>query len=216
MKKRINKNKKIIIGTICLLVFLLIVRDIYKYEITAYDNFAYKTIVENTRSESMTIIMKIITTLGSGVVLIMLSLLSFFMFKDKKNIIYICTNLYFIYFLNNLIKLIVQRPRPSGYNIIEENSYSFPSGHSMISTAFYGLIIYLIYKNVKDTKKKYILISLLFLLIILIGISRIYLGVHYLSDVAGGFFIAIAYLMVYISTIQIINEYLEREIKWKD
>ena len=68
----------------------------------------------------------------------------------------------------------------------------------MVSMAFYGYIIYLIYKYVENKYVKWILISLLSVLICLIGVSRIYLGVHYTSDVLAGFFVSISYLIIYI------------------
>ena len=72
---------------------------------------------------------------------------------------------------------------------------------SMISMAFYGYIIYLIYKYVKNKYIKWISIVLLSILICSIGISRIYLGVHYTSDVLGGFLISVSYLVIYISAV---------------
>ena len=72
----------------------------------------------------------------------------------------------------------------------------------MASMAFYGFIIYLIYKNIKNKYIKWISIILLSILILAIGFSRIYLGVHYTSDVLGGFLLTIAYLMVYTSVIK--------------
>ena len=104
-----------------------------------------------------------------------------------------------------LLKNILQRPRPTEYRIIEETGYSFPSGHSMVSMAFYGYLIYLIYKYVKNKYIKWTLIVLLSILICSIGISRIYLGVHYTSDVLGGFLISLSYLIVYTL---IVNRYL--------
>ncbi len=67
----------------------------------------------------------------------------------------------------------------------------------MVSMAFYGFLIYLIYKNVKNRYIKAVSILLLLTLIFLIGTSRIYLGVHYTSDVIGGFLLAIIYLAIY-------------------
>lgn len=96
-----------------------------------------------------------------------------------------------------MLKLIIQRPRPDEYRIIDASGYSFPSGHSMISMAFYCFIIYLICKYVNNKILKYFLIGLLGSLIILIGVSRVYLGVHYVSDVIAGFIISIAYLILF-------------------
>ena len=104
--------------------------------------------------------------------------------------------------LNLLLKNIVQRPRPNEFRLIDETGYSFPSGHSMVSMAFYGFLIYLIYKFVKSKRLKWILIIILSALIITIGISRIYLGVHYTSDVLAGFTISVSYLVIYTSIVK--------------
>ena len=82
--------------------------------------------------------------------------------------------------------------------IVQESGYSFPSGHSMVATGFYGFLIYLIYKEVKNKKIKYPLIVFLSILILLIGISRIYLGAHYATDVIGGWIIGAVYLAFFI------------------
>ena len=115
------------------------------------------------------------------------------MIRNKKIGISIFSNLVIITILNQLLKRILQRPRPTEYRIIEETGYSFPSGHSMISMAFYGYLIYLIYKYVKNKYIKWTSIILLSILICSIGISRIYLGVHYTSDVLGDFYINIIF-----------------------
>jgi len=100
--------------------------------------------------------------------------------------------------LNNILKLIVRRARPTGFRLIAETGYSFPSGHSMVSMAFYGYLIYLIYKNVRNKKLRWTLMTCFSLLILIIGLSRIYLGVHYTSDVFAGFLFSLGYLVVYI------------------
>ena len=202
--KALKKNYKLIILLICVIIFVAIIEDIFEKETMIIDLVIYKIIVQNMRTNILTSIFKVITNLGGAYCLITIAILSAIFIKDKKIAFSIPVNLIIITGLNLLLKNIVERPRPEGYRLIDETGYSFPSGHSMISAAFYGLIIYFIWKNVKNTKLKYISCILLSLVILLIGISRIYLGVHYASDVIGGFSISIAYLIIFTTTFKTI------------
>ena len=165
------------------------------------DIIGYKLISKFLISDFTIPIAKFITNFGGAIFLIVLTIILLISIKNKKIGLSIFSNLAIITILNQLLKRILQRPRPTEYRIIEETGYSFPSGHSMISMAFYGYLIYLIYKYVENKYVKWILISLLSVLICLIGVSRIYLGVHYTSDVLGGFLISISYLVIYISAV---------------
>lgn len=202
--KALKKNYKLIILLICVVILVAIIEDIFEKETLFIDLFIYKIIVLTMRNNILTAIFKIITNFGGAYCLIIIAILSAIFIKDKKIAFSIPINLIIITGLNLLLKNIVERPRPIGYRLIDETGYSFPSGHSMISTAFYGLIIYFIWKNVKNAKLKYISCILLALLILLIGVSRIYLGVHYASDVLGGFTISVAYLIIFTSTFKTI------------
>ena len=199
LKDAIKKNYKWIILFLCVVIFLLLLEDIFENEILNLDVLAYRIIVLNLRTDALTGIMKIITSLGGAYVLIALTIGALLVLKNRKISILITLNLIISTILNILLKYVIERPRPEGYGLIIESGYSFPSGHSMVSMAFYGFIIYLIWKLVKNKNLKYICSTLLGLLIILIGFSRIYLGVHYASDVVGGFAVAIAYLIVFTS-----------------
>ena len=199
IKEFIVKNLKWIILFICLIGFCALAEDVFNKEIMKGDIIGYKIVSTFLISDFATPIAKFITNFGGAIFLVIATITLFIVIKNKKIGISILSNVAIVTVLNQLIKRILQRPRPTEYRIIEETGYSFPSGHSMVSMAFYGYFIYLIYKYVKNKYVKWISISLLSLLICLIGISRIYLGVHYTSDVLGGFLISISYLIIYIS-----------------
>ena len=201
IKEFMTKNLKWIILFICLIGFLALAEDVFNKEIMNGDIIGYKMISTFLISDFATPIAKFITNFGGAIFIIALTALLVTAIKNKKIGLSIFTNLVIITILNQSLKRILQRPRPTEYRIIQETGYSFPSGHSMISMAFYGYLIYLIYRYVKNKYIKWISISLLSILICLIGISRIYLGVHYTSDVLGGFLISISYLVIYISAV---------------
>ena len=180
---------------------MALAEDVFNKEIMNGDIIGYKIISTFLISDFTTPIAKFITNFGGAIFLLVLTITLFILIKNKKIGFSIFLNLVIITMLNQLLKRILQRPRPTEFRIIEETGYSFPSGHSMISMAFYGYLIYLIYKYVKNKYVKWIFIIILSILICSIGISRIYLGVHYTSDVLGGFFISISYLVIYISLI---------------
>lgn len=201
LKEFIVKNLKWIILFICLIGFFALAEDVFNKEIMNGDIVGYKLVSTFLISDFATPIAKFITNFGGAIILIILAPMLFIFIKNKKIGISVILNLVIITVLNQLLKRIVQRPRPTEFRIVEESGYSFPSGHSMVSMAFYGYLIYLIYKHVKNKYLKWISIILLSILICSIGISRIYLGVHYTSDVLGGFFISISYLIIYISAV---------------
>ncbi len=197
LKDILKNNYKWIILFICVVVFLEILEDLFEIEMLKIDIITYEVVIKNIRNSFLTAFFKFITFLGSQYTILFITLLSFIFIKNKKVPIAILTNSIIITVLNILLKNIVDRPRPQGYRIIEETGYSFPSGHSMISMAFYGLILYIIFTNCKNKKIRNTLCVFFIVLIFLIGFSRIYLGVHYASDVLGGFLISISYLILF-------------------
>ena len=201
IKEFIFKNTKWIILFICLVGFLALAEDVFNKEIMNGDIVGYNVVSTFLISDFATPIAKFITNFGGAIFLIVLTIVLFILIKNKKIGLSIFSNLVIITILNQLLKRILQRPRPTEYRIIEETGYSFPSGHSMVSMAFYGYLIYLIYKYVKNKYIKWSFIILLSILICSIGTSRIYLGVHYTSDVLGGFLISMSYLIIYVSAV---------------
>lgn len=201
---RINKKQVLLIVALSLsLIFFFVLSRILNNEIEQFDDFVYGLFYRN---EVITGIMKAITFMGEGTTLILLSLAILIFMKDKILGMTIPFNLFLIGSINIVLKSIVKRARPVGIRLIEIGGYSFPSGHSASSLAFYGFLMYLIYKKCKNKKLKIASIIGLGLLILSIGISRIYLGVHYASDVLGGFLLSGAYLAVYVIAIsKIVN-----------
>ncbi|MCI8965832.1 MAG: phosphatase PAP2 family protein [Clostridia bacterium] len=149
-----------------------------------------------------TMFMRIITSFSSSLVIITILLCIFLLFKNKKMFLYFCFLTLTSDISSNIIKNIIKRPRPSEIIKISFNSgYSFPSTHVVISTCLYGFIIYLLRKNIKNKKLKNILSLLISSLLILIGLSRIYLGVNYSSDVIVAFILGLILLFLFIKFI---------------
>ena len=94
------------------------------------------------------------------------------------------------------LKLMFHRTRPMVPLLKQVPGLSFPSGHAFMSFVFYGLVIYVVYKEVKTTWLKYLLIVLLLIMIFAIGLSRVYLRVHYASDVMAGFSFGMVSLVI--------------------
>lgn len=112
--------------------------------------------------------------------------------------------------LNKFLKWLFKRERPDILPLITEHGYSFPSGHSMGSLLFYGSCAYVLLHIWKSAGIKAVTIIVACLFILIIGISRIYLGVHYPTDVVGGYAVGFAFLLV---CIFVFRYYEERKNK---
>ena len=209
----VKKNLKWIIFFIAVILFIEVLSAVLGKEIMTRDMYIYNFLSKYIIKDWLTPFVKIITIFGSAKFLIVLTIILFFLIKNRRIALSIPLNLALAGGLNYILKNIIKRDRPTGYRLIEQEGYSFPSGHSMASMAFYGFLIYLIHKKVKDKTNRQLGIVYLILLIVLIGISRIYLGVHYASDVYAGMLISFAYLTVYTS---LIDDFIgtARKNKW--
>ena len=193
-------NKYTIIIGISLIIFLLVVKDILMYDTISYDTWAFNTFSKNLRSNEMTLFMSIITDFGSLLFILSLFVVLLLLYKNKKTLYYLLINTISILLINDFLKHLIHRSRPNKLNIINTKGFSFPSSHAMISVVFYGLLVYLVFKNIKNKVLKYILIVLLTIIVLSICISRIYLGAHYLSDIVGGISLGIICLMIFLMT----------------
>lgn len=155
----------------------------YDHEITEY--------IISYRNPVLTQYFKFVTEVGDVhgylIVLGISILLSAFIFKKWKYIAQISLVLLLATLSNVMLKRFIDRARPGIEHLVVVKTLSYPSGHAMGAMAFYGFLIYLVHRIKMNKFLKLGLYVFLVLLILSIGISRIYLGVHFPSDVAGGF-----------------------------
>lgn len=194
------KNKKFkiygVIIFIAVLVFIGVAVGVQNGYLDGFDD-AVRYRVYSMRSEKLTMFWKFITHSGDrdtvilfGVVLLLVKSL-----RKKYGVKFVIAALSSTA-LYQVMKYIFQRPRPDiALRLIEESGYSFPSGHSMNCLVSYGILAYLILKYCENRKLAKFLSAGLGLLIILIGLSRVYVGVHYPTDIIGGWSLGIAVLV---------------------
>lgn len=192
MKKNIIE---IIIASICIILFIIILYTVQTKKINSLDQLIYEKI-SRFINPTNTKFMKIITIFGSVIGIAFGVFISYFFLKDKFDKSFITLAMLGEAALNNVIKVIIKRPRPTINPLVVETGYSFPSGHTMSSTAFFSLLIFFLWKSHLPTKIK-IIITIPFVCIIgLVLTSRVYLGVHYFSDVFAGLLLSLACILL--------------------
>lgn len=197
MNRLTNKILITILFTLCIFLFIYLTKLLLLDEVKVFDDFVFKY-VSKIRYNPLTIIFKFFSFLCNVWFIFILTIIIMLVSKNRKITFYIVLNLLLCFVLNQSLKFIFARTRPEDINLIIESGYSFPSGHSMVSLAYYGFFIYLILKTNMKSNIKILYTVLLSLLVFLIGLSRIYLGVHYASDVLAGYALSLAYLILFI------------------
>lgn len=159
-------------------------------------------------------LMVFITNLGGTTVISILSivLLIFFISEHKwRYSTLLITSVMGGKMLEVLVKYIIGRDRPLDYLIVADG-FSFPSGHATISIIFFSLLIYYFKNHIFNKKLKYFLISVSALLILSIGFSRIYLGVHWFTDVIAGFSLGLFWLTLLILILEAITTIFKEKV----
>ncbi|MEH7401772.1 phosphatase PAP2 family protein [Gottfriedia acidiceleris] len=169
-----------------LMALLVSNHSIYHFDSTVI-NF-----IQGIESPVITSFMKIITFLGSSVFIILLSIsILYFLYKvlnHRSELILFFAALIGSNILCVLLKLFFHRARPDLHRLIEISGYSFPSGHATNAMTVYGILTFILWRNIRTKSGRSLLIITSLIMILLIGISRIYLGVHFPSDVIAGYF----------------------------
>ncbi len=206
VKEIFKKDYKWLVLLISVIIFVYILENLFSNEIVYFDMWVYN-FLDDYISDSLTFLAKVVTNMSGIYFVPPLALVLFLVIRNRKIGFSIILNLVIVGGLNFILKNIVQRQRPNILRLIDQTDYSFPSGHAMVSMAFYGLIIYYTHKYVKNSYAKWPIYIVLSFMIGFIGLSRIYLGVHYASDVIAGYCISLAYLVLYTS---IFDKFLEK------
>lgn len=183
------KKKYLLLISLCLVIFLVMLGIALFDKNLVFDMSIYN-FISSFRSNGLDSFFKTITCFGNSIVIILIVLVFIVIFRNKDSLLLSISALDSV-IVNTILKHIIRRDRPSVVRLISQGGYSFPSGHAMISVCVYGFLLYLAYNKINNKWIKYICCLLLGLLIILIGISRIYVGVHYASDIIAGYSLAI-------------------------
>lgn len=198
-KALVVKQKRVVIICACIILFIELLDDVLEGDLMTLDRLARAFFVENLRADWLTPIMESISALATPLSLLVLLLVIVAFAPGKRPGMFCAVNLVLVAILNVVLKELVQRPRPEDIGLVVETGFSFPSGHSMVAMAFFGLLVWLVWHYEKDRVMRLACCGGFSLIILLIGISRIYLGVHYASDVLAGFCVSLAWLALYTS-----------------
>jgi len=171
-------------------IFSLIAYWVEMDKLIQFD-FHIITFVQSFENDTLTMIMKFFSFIGDTVPVIILTLgAAIFLYKvlhHRRELFLLIGTMIGSTLLNVVLKYLFQRTRPDINRLVFEEGFSFPSGHSMAAFSLYGIVTFLLWRHLKTRNGRGLLLTFNSLMILIIGLSRIYLGVHYPSDVIGAY-----------------------------
>lgn len=188
----------LVLAVLCLAVFACLLVKVLKRQAMRIDRVGYALFVEKLRSSALTVAMKAVSNMASLPFVVGVLVATFIGAPCRIQVICAAANVGLISAIDQLLKVLVRRPRPQGFRLVEAVGFSFPSGHSMAAMAFYGYGIWLVQGGAGGFSSNVFAVMALACVILAVGASRIYLGVHYASDVLGGFCLALAWLILFV------------------
>ncbi|GAA4304431.1 phosphatase PAP2 family protein [Nibribacter koreensis] len=204
-----------VVFLLCLVVFFWLAKEVLPGHELGFDRRAFAW-ADSINSTFLTELIKGVTFLASRhfITGAALMLIAYFLFVKKHKWYSLKVPVIAVgsISLNLLLKYLFNRPRPLIPHLVDSYGLSFPSGHAMISASFYGLLIYLVYNNVKNEVVRWSLIGFLSVLIMFIGFSRVYLHVHYATDVLAGLAAGLGWVILAVRLLRVIEKYSKRTL----
>lgn len=184
--------KKILLIVIPIILFAFLALYIQAGYSIRFENWVYAEAVEHM-NPFLTNIIRIITHLGDPIIVISITILLVIIPKTRKKVGYpMAAAVIVSEALNLILKEIFARERPNILQLVNETTYSFPSGHAMINTTVYTMLGIFAIKYIRSKKIKIPVIIMCIIMPLIISFSRVYLGVHYAGDVLGGMLLGFA------------------------
>lgn len=205
-----------VVGLLALNIFVELTDEIAENSLKIYDERITNFIL-SYRTPALTDFFRVITDLGDFYAYVAATIFAavflFLKFKHWKFILQLLAIIVLSALSNVAIKRFIGRARPGIEHLVTVETLSYPSGHAMCAMAFYGFLSYLSFKINMSKWVRGLLCSLFFFLILLIGISRIYLGVHFPSDVAGGYLAGLIWLAFCIVLFNVFHLYQKKKTR---
>lgn len=180
----------LVVSLLCMLGFVWMSWLVSHDKLTKLDHEMI-SIVQGWESAWLTSVMKFFTFIGDKYQVVILSMIVmlflFVVLRHRKELMLFIWASIGSVVLNETLKVIFARERPNIYRLSEQTGYSFPSGHAMAALTLYAVLAYLLWRHVSSRGGRGILLVSAIVVIVIIGISRIYLGVHYPSDIIAGY-----------------------------
>ncbi len=185
--------------TLLLIFFAILTYDVLSWWTALMDEWIYNRIIESFSPNLTPIFIAFTHIWGTyWIPIVALILTAIFAYKKRYRIYAILSisTPVIIYLTNTIIKNIIQRPRPDILRLVTETWYSFPSWHTMHTVALYWLIILLSFHLIKNKSLKRIIIIASLFIMLWVTVSRIYLWVHYFSDIIWWILLSLIYLFI--------------------
>ena len=199
--KLLIKLKLYVLGLLLLISFVCTGILVKMGKFSEFDKWL-SSLIHYKRSSYLTPIMKFFDFIGSHyfVIGICLAILFYLYFVTKRrfaSVLFVVTMIG-ERLLSEGLKYLFSLSRPDGSHLVEVDKHSFPSQHAMNSFVLYGILLFLLWTHLRSNKIKVLLSLLANILILVMGFSRIYLGVHHPSDILGGYLISALWLIIII------------------